>query len=59
MVDNKMVSTRSLVQISAPSDMADVMILIEEIPERQQAISEVLKLFMNRIVKTFNYKQIK
>lgn len=59
MVDNKMVSTRSIVQISAPSDMADVMILIEEIPEKQQAISEVLKLFMNRIVKTFNYKQIK
>lgn len=59
MVDNQMVSTKSLVQISTPSNMADVMILIEEVPERQQAILEVLKSFMNKLVKSFNYKQIK
>lgn len=57
-VNDQTVSARSTVQISAPSDVADVMILIEEVAEDQHGLSNILKLLMDRIVKNFKYKKI-
>lgn len=57
-VNEQTVSARSTVQISAPSEIADVMILLEEVAEDQQGLSDLLKLLMDRIVKNFNYKKI-
>lgn len=58
-MEKRTITTSSNVKLSTPSDAADIMILIEEVPENQQTVLEVTKSFMDRITQNFNYKKIR
>lgn len=58
-MQQRTIDATTQVQISTPSDVADVMVLFEETADIEQPLSDLLNTFIQQITKNFNQKGIK
>lgn len=58
-VQQQQLDTTTHVQLSGPSDVADVMVLFEETDKIKKTLSDLLSTFVDQITINFNRKGIK